>query len=173
MKKEITVKAPSLNSILDAVSERFAISQDQIMGDCRVHELVVARFAFFYTANKLFGYSTPRVGKFLNNRDHTTIINGVKKAKLRLTRDKNYRENIEIVEKRAREIGEQKRIESFVDDTQSVIDWDQLGKHNAKTKANGPKNNMTEARRRWLFGKEDRPYANTKPIKVVRKTAKA
>ena len=170
MKKEITVKAPSLNSILDAVSERFAVSQDQIMGDCRVHELVVVRFAFFYAANKLFGYSTPRVGKFLNGRDHTTVINGVKRAKARLCRDKTYKENMEIIEKRAREIGEQKRIASFVDDTQSVIDWDQLGKHNAK---NQPVSKMTDARRKWLFGKEDRPYANTKPIKVVRKTAKA
>ena len=75
MKQENIVKTPSLNSILDAVSERFAVSQDQIKGDCRVHELVVVRFAFFYAANKLFGYSTPRVGKFLNDRDHTTVIN--------------------------------------------------------------------------------------------------
>ena len=152
MKQENIVKTPSLNSILDAVSERFAVSQDQIKGDCRVHELVVVRFAFFYAANKLFGYSTPRVGKFLNDRDHTTVINGVKKAK------------------RAREIGEQRRIESFVDDTQSEINWEELGKHNVK---NHPVVKMTEARRKWLFGKEDRPYANTKPIKVIRKIARA
>jgi hypothetical protein len=170
MKQENIVKTPSLNSILDAVSERFAVSQDQIKGDCRVHELVVVRFAFFYAANKLFGYSTPRVGKFLNDRDHTTVINGVKKAKARLSRDKTYKENMEIIEKRAREIGEQRRIESFVDDTQSEINWEELGKHNVK---NHPVGKMTEARRKWLFGKEDRPYANTKPIKVIRKIARA
>ena len=168
MEKEAKVKKPSLNSILDAVSERFAISQEQIKGECRVHELVVARFAFFYIANKLFGYSTPRIGAFLNDRDHTTVMNGVKKAKLRLTRDKTYKENMAIVEKRSHEINEQKRIESFVDDTQSEINWDDLGKHLTQPVV---KADISSARRQWLFG-QPAPWNNTKPIKVVRKQAK-
>jgi delta 1-pyrroline-5-carboxylate dehydrogenase len=168
MEKEAKVKKPSLNSILDAVSERFAISQEQIKGECRVHELVVARFAFFYIANKLFGYSTPRIGAFLNDRDHTTVMNGVKKAKLRLTRDKTYKENMAIVEKRSHEINEQKRIESFVDDTQAVIDWDELGKHRTQPVR---KSDLSPARKQWLFG-QPAPWNNTKPIKVVRKQAK-
>lgn len=168
MKKEKETKPPSLGAILDAVSERFAISQEQIKGDCRVHELVVARFAFFYAANKIFGYSTPRVGNFLSGRDHTTIINGVKKARARLSRDKTYKENIEIIEKRSREIGEQKRAESFVEDTQAVIDWDELGKHRTQPVR---KSDLSPARKQWLFG-QPAPWDNTKPIKVVRKQAK-
>ena len=168
MEKEAKVKKPSLNSILDAVSERFAISQEQIKGECRVHELVVARFAFFYVANKIFGYSTPRVGNFLSGRDHTTIINGVKRARARLSRDKTYKENMEIIEKRSREISEQKRAESFVEDTQTVIDWDELGKHRTKPVR---KSDLSPARKQWLFG-QPAPWDNTKPIKVVRKQAK-
>lgn len=57
----------------------------------RFRDLTDLRHIYCYIANKM-GHSLSEVGKSLNNRDHTTVINSVRKFKSLIETDKEFRE---------------------------------------------------------------------------------
>lgn len=57
----------------------------------RFRDLTDLRHIYSYIANKM-GYSLSEIGKSLNNRDHTTVINSIKKFKSFIETDPGFRE---------------------------------------------------------------------------------
>jgi chromosomal replication initiation ATPase DnaA len=54
--------------------------------------MVRARFAVMWVARELFGFSTPVIGRSLGNRDHSTVLNGIKRAEELREDDDDFRE---------------------------------------------------------------------------------
>lgn len=57
------------------------VSLADLKGPCRERHLVRARWVFMRRAHSE-GISTTRIGRFLGNRDHTTVLHGLRQMKL-------------------------------------------------------------------------------------------
>lgn len=76
----IIQSAPKLIEILDAVSQTFGVGKIEIIGPHRRQNIVAARFVFFWLAKKLTIRGYTYIAKFLGDRDHATVINGVRRV---------------------------------------------------------------------------------------------
>ena len=72
--KEIT---PQL--IIEVVSEHFQISMNQIISKARNSDIVRPRHIAMYLCKNMTDATMESIGVLLGNRDHTTVMNGVKK----------------------------------------------------------------------------------------------
>lgn len=73
--------------ILREVSERHGVTEAEIIGEGRSARIVLARHEVCYRMRKETTWSLPRIGRFLGDRDHTSIINGIKRHEQRMARD--------------------------------------------------------------------------------------
>lgn len=74
-------KAPKLMQILDAVSAVYLISKIDLMSERRHAPTVTARDAFYWLALRLTLRSHADIGRFLANRDHTTVWDGERRVR--------------------------------------------------------------------------------------------
>lgn len=79
----ITDGAPKLIDILNAVSSVYGIGKMDLISFRRFPHLVEARDAFYWCARTLTPRSYPEIGLFFGNRDHSTVWEGVHRAKKR------------------------------------------------------------------------------------------
>ena len=78
----VTVPAiASVRKICEDAARITGLKYAEIIGQGRARELSYARFAVIYAARLAYGYSLPRIGRALGNRDHTTILSGEKRAR--------------------------------------------------------------------------------------------
>ena len=67
-----------INTIISRVSTYYAVSRDDIMGTSRRADICLPRQIIQYLAYKNTGLSYPEIGKVFG-RDHTTVMNSIKK----------------------------------------------------------------------------------------------
>ena len=89
--KEIT---PEL--ILDIVCEHYSVSKNDILSNKRNAEYVLARQLVMYLCQKLTKLTYIRIGKFLD-RDHSTVINGLKKIKENMDNNDDFTNTVNII----------------------------------------------------------------------------
>lgn len=70
----------------DAVAEAFTVTSDDIAGRVRTRALAEARQCFYLVARRCTRLSLPELGKAIG-RDHSTILDGVRKAQKRMLHD--------------------------------------------------------------------------------------
>lgn len=64
--------------VMCRVSARTGYSRESLISPCRKRDLAFARQEVMYLARILTGRSYPQLGRYLGDRDHTSIIHGVK-----------------------------------------------------------------------------------------------
>lgn len=69
---------PALRRILDRVAKAYEVSPKEILGPSRDRKIALPRHAFFYWARRLTSKSLPQIGRFCGDRDHTTVLHGVR-----------------------------------------------------------------------------------------------
>lgn len=69
----------SVEEIISAVCEYYAISEEEIRGKRRNQSFAVPRQVAMYLARKLTTSSLPKIGESLGGRDHTTVLHGCSK----------------------------------------------------------------------------------------------
>lgn len=80
--------AARTDDIIHRAAQSVGEKADDIKGPCRQPHIVRARWAVMLALREA-GWSTPRIGRALNNRDHTTVRHGLLKgAELRATDSK-------------------------------------------------------------------------------------
>lgn len=70
--------------VLSEVSRETGISAVDIMSQRRSPRVVQARHKVMWRLRHETEWSTPRIGKFLGDRDHTTILSGIRRHQARL-----------------------------------------------------------------------------------------
>lgn len=71
--------SPAISTLVKRASDLTGVRTTELTGMGRDRRLCRYRFAVMKAA-RARGYSTPRIGKALGNRDHTTIMHGLDRA---------------------------------------------------------------------------------------------
>jgi len=79
-------------SIVESAALLFKVSRPEILGESRARKVVQARDAVAWVARLTAGYSSPRIGRELGGRDHSTILTALKRAEQWRDGDGDYRQ---------------------------------------------------------------------------------
>ena len=74
----------TLRQILKDVCERHDVTEDDVRGPSRLKYIANARHEFCATAYSRGKRSMKQIGVFLGDRDHTTVLNGIRRHEKRL-----------------------------------------------------------------------------------------
>ena len=100
-----TSKAPvTAKTILEATSEVFDFTIEQITGGSRRRPLVDARQIAMYVTRNMTDLSYPEIGRAFGNRDHTTVIHAVRKIEHHMTERKEIFDKVQDLQKRVGEL---------------------------------------------------------------------
>lgn len=85
----------TIDKIFTAVVKKYNISREDIVGQKRQKEIMLARHVTIYLLLEITELSTGRVGDILGGRDHTTVISSRKWVKTKMVREPLFASDIE------------------------------------------------------------------------------
>jgi len=81
----------TLEKILKVVVKVFKIPRDYIIGRYNSYNITDARFAYYLLA-KMFKLGTfKEIANYINRKDHTAAMNGIKQSKNLINTDSDYK----------------------------------------------------------------------------------
>lgn len=81
----------SKEDVLQIVADEFVVSTKDVIEQTRKKEVVNGRFIFCGIMRDYYGYTLEKIGEFLGNRDHTTIIHAIEKYHERYENEDHFR----------------------------------------------------------------------------------
>lgn len=84
---EARSQPPNLATIIAATAVEFDLHPQLLIGPSRRQEYIAPRHLACLLCHELTGASLPMIGRALGNRDHTTIIHGIRGARARMATD--------------------------------------------------------------------------------------
>lgn len=78
---------------LEAISNYYGVSVEQIIGHRRTKELVTPRNMAYLLLREMTELSYPRIARYFDGRDHTTIISGVKNMASKIENEPTLRKD--------------------------------------------------------------------------------
>ena len=77
-------QAITLDQLTDYVSEYFTIPKSEVLGQSRSREYLLPRQIIMYLAKAKLRLSLSKIGQFLGNRNHTTVMNAISRVQVQL-----------------------------------------------------------------------------------------
>lgn len=77
---------PKWKLILREVCELHGVTMDQLTSHNRSKKFIAARMLAYYRLNKELNLSLPQIGRYIGDRDHSTVFYGIKRYELNLRR---------------------------------------------------------------------------------------
>lgn len=74
----------TMASILDQIAEQYGVSVADLRGPDRTKAISTARQHAMWLMAQQPHLSLPQIGRYLNGRDHTTILHGIRQHQARL-----------------------------------------------------------------------------------------
>lgn len=81
------VRTVSVRKIVDSVAKKHGLTVEAIMGDQRKREIVDARHEAMWRCSKETSFSLARIGREFGNKDHTTVMNAIKRHEQRMAKE--------------------------------------------------------------------------------------
>ena len=91
-------KAVTIDDILKVVCKHFDLEASAIHTKSRKREVVQARQIAMYLAKNYTDFSTSKIGKFIGNKDHATVLHAWKTVKGQLEVDKSFQAEVQEIE---------------------------------------------------------------------------
>lgn len=85
----------SAHQILRVVGGYRQVTLDQLTGADRTRHIAWARQEAYWLLRRCTGLSCPRIGQIIGDRDHTTIMAGVRAVENRMRDDAAYRDEVQ------------------------------------------------------------------------------
>ncbi len=82
--------------IIDTVAEHFGVTPEDIVSNKRSSEVVIPRQIVMYLCRHLLDIPLKSIGSYIGNRDHSTVIYGVKKVETDLETSESLRTAVDI-----------------------------------------------------------------------------
>jgi len=95
-------KAPTFQELLEEVSRYYSVSVQDMLGPSRVREVLIPRQIAMFLGKKYQRLSYVRLGEIFSNRDHTTVMNAVRKIEAKMQNDPQLLREMHAIE---REVG--------------------------------------------------------------------
>lgn len=95
-------RAPTAAAIKAAVCHVFRVSENDLISPRRSREIAWPRQAGYLLCKELTVLSLPQIGLHFGKRDHTTIIDGLKKAQKRTETNHIWRAQVDLCRKLVR-----------------------------------------------------------------------
>lgn len=80
-------RAATFQDALEAVSHYYSVSVQDMLGQSRVRQILIPRQVAMYLGKRHLGISFVGLGEIFENRDHTTVMNAVKKIEKTIQND--------------------------------------------------------------------------------------
>jgi chromosomal replication initiator protein len=84
----------SIEDIVRVVADYFKLLPEDLMGDSRRADIVLARQIAMYIAKKYFKMTYQYIGTYFQNRIHTTVMHAVEKIEKEMETDKQLKRDI-------------------------------------------------------------------------------
>lgn len=94
-KRTITIEL-----IISCTCEHFNVREEDVFGKSRKAEIVTVRQMSMYLAHKHTKLTTSKIGVYVGNRDHATVLHGIKTIEGRLKVEKELRRHLEELEEK-------------------------------------------------------------------------
>ena len=94
---------PRIHDVIRATAEHFRISPRSLTATGRGREISRARQIAMAVSHDLAGRSLTEIGRMLGNRDHTTVLHGVRLMVASMETDDALRADVEAVRRRVEE----------------------------------------------------------------------
>ena len=93
------IKSPAsaAKAALRAVSQRTGVPVDAILGRERRSAIAAARHEAVWRVHEATKWSLPRVGRFFDDRDHTTVLHSLRRMENRAAKDPELRAYMTLV----------------------------------------------------------------------------
>lgn len=92
------VKNITIDDIIKTVCKHFGLELNAIHTKSRKREVVQARQVAMYLAKNKTDFSTSKIGKFIGNKDHATVLHACKTVKGQLEVDKAFNAELKQIE---------------------------------------------------------------------------
>ena len=92
-KKELGV-----DDIIGAVCSHCGLKQKDIISKSRRQTIVKARQLAMYLSHKYTGQSYAQIGRVIGKRDHSTVVHSCNQISRRITKDREFRHEVEELE---------------------------------------------------------------------------
>jgi chromosomal replication initiator protein len=80
------VGVPRWKLILREVCASHGVTLDQLISHNRSKKFIDARMLAYYRLHKELGLSLPQIGRYIGDRDHSTVFYGIKRYESNLRR---------------------------------------------------------------------------------------
>ncbi|MBI3618724.1 chromosomal replication initiator protein DnaA [Candidatus Peregrinibacteria bacterium] len=91
-------KQPTFQEVMEGVSRYYSVSVQDMMGASRVREILLPRQIAMHLGRKHLRMSTVRLGEVFSGRDHTTVMNALKKIDQMSQNDSQLLREIRAIE---------------------------------------------------------------------------
>jgi chromosomal replication initiator protein len=93
-------KLITVESITKAVASHFKLALGDIKGKTRKKEVALARHMAMYMCHKILKKTLEEIGEYFDNRDHSTVIHGIKKIQNLVKEDSKISQQLYEIESR-------------------------------------------------------------------------
>jgi chromosomal replication initiator protein len=91
-------KSISIDDIIKTVSSYYGVEVSAINTRSRKREVVLVRQVAMYLAKKHLDMSTSKIGKYIGDRDHATVLHACKTISNLAETDKQFRTELEEID---------------------------------------------------------------------------
>lgn len=91
-------KPVTIDTIINTVCKHYGLENSAIHTKSRKREVVQARQVAMYLAKNHTDLSTSKIGKFIGNKDHATVLHACKTVKGQLEVDKSFNSDLKEIE---------------------------------------------------------------------------
>ena len=97
---KVEKKIVTIDQIITCTCEQFNVKEEEIFGKSRKANVVTVRQLSMYLAHKHTKLTASKIGIYVGNRDHATVLHGIKTIDMRLKQEKALQQHLEEVEKK-------------------------------------------------------------------------
>ena len=92
-------RSATFQDLMEAVSRYYSVSVQDMVGASRVREILVPRQITMHLGKKYLRLSYVRIGELFSHRDHTTVMNAVRKIEKQMLNDPQLLREVRALEK--------------------------------------------------------------------------
>ena len=93
---QISRTLPTIDRIQEVVARRWGVTPDGLRSKARIKTLTVPRQIAMYLARNVLEMQLVEIGQAFGGRDHSTVIHSVDKVERQMSRDRGFRERIDL-----------------------------------------------------------------------------